>query len=108
MSQLDILQTIKCFLEHSPCSNLELTFGHTEIRLLNKPCALHSVIKYNSRLVIYKTPNKPLAKILVKDDMAFQFWFRFVPPTNGEYYFNKVVELPEPLSDGILEITAEN
>ncbi|WP_422349044.1 hypothetical protein [Flagellimonas sp.] len=107
MPQLDILQTIKQFLEHSSKKSLKLQFEYTEIRLLNNPCALHSIIRPNSRLVIYKTPNKPTAKMSVKDDLVFQFWFRFVPPPTTEYYINEVTDLPEPLSQGVLEINTE-
>ena len=106
MPQLDILQTIRHFLEQSSNTSLKLQFEYTEIRLLNNPCALHSIIRPNSRLVIYKTPNKPTAKMSVKDDLVFQFWFRFVPPTSLGYYINEVTDLPEPLSQGVLEINA--
>ncbi|TMU57374.1 hypothetical protein [Flagellimonas algicola] len=106
MPKQDILQTIKHFLEHSSEKSLKLVFAHTEIRLLNNPSTLHSIIKQNSRLVIYKTPSKPMAKMSVKDDLVFQFWFRFAPPTTADYYINEVTDMPEPLSQGILEANA--
>ena len=68
---------------------------------------LKTILRPNSRLVLYKLKDANFAKIKVVDNLVFPFWFWFERPSLAKEYNTKMLKLSRPLAEGTLEIYAE-
>ena len=106
MQNTHLLRTISHFLDQSPYTSLELTFAHHTICNHQNGRFLNRVHKQQSRLLINKPPQSHLAQMVVVDNLLFNFSFSFNRPTNQNQYHGPMLQLPRPLDQGHLEISA--
>ncbi|MEP0462870.1 MAG: hypothetical protein ABJN84_17210 [Flavobacteriaceae bacterium] len=107
MPKSDLLPAIFDFLHCCSTINLEITFAQLDIHIYHNGHFLKRITKPNSRILLYKPQNRKIAQMDLLDNIAFRFSFEFDKPTSQLYYKSKRLYLPQPLTEGFLEMDAE-
>lgn len=103
MSKSNLLNSIKTFLAHETSELLELTFSTLEIHITNNGKFLNQSIKNNCKVSI-KRQSHNHANMDIVDNPAFEFSFLFATPASFPYYCGQMIELPRPLTGGVLKM----
>ncbi|MEM9361738.1 MAG: hypothetical protein AAGA43_03835 [Bacteroidota bacterium] len=104
MPKTNLLKTLNQFQKEKQDTALQITFNSLEITSYRNGEFLDKKIRYQSQITVQKTPDGPMAKIVVLDDYIFRFSFQVRIPKIGMFQRKKVIYLPRPLDEGYLRI----
>ncbi|MBS9462833.1 hypothetical protein KIM67_10450 [Flagellimonas sp. 389] len=107
MCTSNILREINSFLKQDTNTTLEITFAQLAIEIYHNGHFLKKIERPNSSILLYKPKNNKLAQMDLVDNIAFRFSFWFDTPTSPLKYKSDILRLPQPLTEGFLEMDAE-
>lgn len=106
MSKSNLPNSIKTFLDNESSALMELTFSTLEINITNNERLLNQSTMNNCKIFIKRQLNSNYANMDIVDNPAFRFAFLFTIPLSFPYYHEQMIELPRPLTGGILRVGA--